>query len=250
MWMILKKRKTAISAVQMIDGKTVLGVIPARGGSKRLPGKNIREFAGLPLLAWTIRAGLRSDYIDRIIVSTDNEDIKNISLKHGAEVPFLRPDNLATDQSSSYDLVAHSLKYYQSLNINYDLIVLLQPTSPLRNHGHINRAFKLLQKKRGDSIISVSKTNETNRHTVVVDENHCVKYFFDDGAYEGKVNGNMEERYSLNGAIYIIDTEKLLAQESLFLQENIYAFFMEEESSVDIDTLVDFEYAQSIINRE
>ena len=130
----------------MIGQQRLLAIIPARGGSKRLPRKNILDLSGKPLIAWTIEAALNSKYIDRIVVSTDDQEIANISIKHGAEVPFLRPKSLATDDASSIDTVINVLGEIEIIDQHYEYIVLLQPTSPLRTEIDIDKAIELLEK--------------------------------------------------------------------------------------------------------
>lgn len=133
----------------------VLGVIPARGGSKGVPGKNIRLLGGKPLLSYTIEAALRSK-IDRTIVSTENKKIAAIAKKYGAEVPFLRPKELATDKASSLSVLLHALHYLEKEELYFpDVVVFLQPTSPFRTSAHIDAGLKLLLASRVDSVIGV-----------------------------------------------------------------------------------------------
>ena len=131
----------------MIGQQRLLAIIPARGGSKRLPGKNIMDLAGKPLIAWTIEAALNSKYIDRVVVSTDDQEISNVSIKYGVEVPFLRPKSLATDDASSIDTIINVLGEIKIIDQHYEYIVLLQPTSPLRTEIDIDKAIELLEKK-------------------------------------------------------------------------------------------------------
>ena len=127
----------------MIDGKSILAVIPARGGSKRLPNKNILDLAEKPLIAWSIEAGLNSKYIDTVVVSSDSDDILDISKKFGADI-IKRPDELASDTATSFDAIKHTI---ENTIETFDYVILLQPTSPLRNNSHIDEAFELLIKK-------------------------------------------------------------------------------------------------------
>ena len=123
----------------MINGKTVIAIIPARGGSKGLPGKNIKPLCGKPLIAWSIEAGLASQYIDEVMVSTDSEEIANIAREFGASVPFLRPVELASDTATTLDAVKHVIEYYENeCNRYFDYIVLLEPTSPLREKDDLD----------------------------------------------------------------------------------------------------------------
>ena len=147
----------------MYKNKKFLAIIPARGGSKGLPGKNIKEICNKPLIAWSIEAGLKSKYLDEVSVSTDYESIANISKEYGANVPFLRPENLASDTATSFDAVKYSIDYYKNeLGKEFDYIVLLEPTSPLREDSDIdNMIEKLIEnKEKFDSIISMGEVHE------------------------------------------------------------------------------------------
>ena len=146
----------------MIKGKTVLAVIPARGGSKRLPRKNCLLLQGKPLIVYSIEAAKESVYIDEVVVSTDDEEIASLARQAGASVPFLRPAELSTDEASSVDVVAHALNYYQVNEKKlFDYVVLLQPTSPLRTAAHINQALELLKEKKADAIVSVCEAEHS-----------------------------------------------------------------------------------------
>ena len=127
----------------MINGKTILGIIPARGGSKRLPKKNIKMIANKPLLLWTLEAGKQSKFIDRLIVTSDDEQILKISTENSAEI-VRRPSELSEDRTSTYDTIKHTI---EKIEEDYDYICLLQPTSPLRHSGHIDEALEQLVEK-------------------------------------------------------------------------------------------------------
>jgi CMP-N,N'-diacetyllegionaminic acid synthase len=144
----------------MYKNKKFLAIIPARGGSKGIPNKNIMAICGKPLIAYTIEAGKKSKYIDEVVVSTDSDDIKEIAQKYGAKVPFLRPDELSNDSAKSIDLVLHAIDFYKSNNISYDYVILLQPTSPLRTFMHIDEAVEKLIKYDKTSLVSVCEAAE------------------------------------------------------------------------------------------
>ena len=136
----------------MIDGRGVIAIIPARGGSKGLPGKNVRPICGKPLIAWTIEKALRSRHLDTVMVSTDSPEIAEIAERYGAEVPFLRPDNLATDTASSYDVIDHALCHYRDIESSeFTYTALLEPTSPLREDDDIDRMIERLDGARAVS---------------------------------------------------------------------------------------------------
>src|ERR1700730_1555845 len=140
---------------------TILGVIPARGGSKAIPRKNLAVLANRPLIAWTVEVAIASDSLDRLVISTDDPEIAEIGKKLGAEVPFLRPTELATDTSTSMEVVLHAIQWFDE-NENYrpDYVLLLQPTSPLRTVTDIRKSIELLLAKRGDSVVSVCETHQ------------------------------------------------------------------------------------------
>ncbi|WP_205451066.1 cytidylyltransferase domain-containing protein [Salinibacter ruber] len=140
----------------MINGQSVLGVILARGGSKGLPRKNIRDLAGKPLIAWTIEAGHESEYLDRLILSSDDEEIMTVAEEHGCEVPFRRPDELAQDDTPSMDALLHALNQVES----HDYVVLLQPTSPLRTADDIDATIARCHQNEGMPCVTVTETDK------------------------------------------------------------------------------------------
>lgn len=149
----------------MINGQRVLALIPARAGSKGLPGKNIRLMCGMPLIGWTIYRALQSRYLDMVVVSTDGEDIAAIARDFGAEVPFIRPAEISTDEASSYDVIEHALDYLSAQGVNFDYLVLLEPTSPLREPGDIDALLEKLVATGAGSIVSVG---EAASHPAIV----------------------------------------------------------------------------------
>ena len=226
----------------MIDGKNILAVILARGGSKRLPGKNILDLAGKPLIAWSIESGLNSKYIDEVIVSSDSDKILNISKKYGTKI-VKRPSALASDTATSFDAIKHTIDIRDQ---KFDFVILLQPTSPLRNNGHIDEALELLIKKNADAIISVTETDYSPSWADTLPKDRSMVNFLKNGVLN-KRSQDFVKHYRINGAIYICRTEKLLEEKSFFLKGNIYAYQMNRESSVDIDEKIDFQLANLII---
>lgn len=228
----------------MFDNKRFLAVIPARGGSKRLPRKNILDLAGKPLISWTIEAARKSKYIDDIIVSTDDEEIAKVAASCDVGVA-IRPDFLATDTANSLDVVLHAI---ESQNSNYDYILLLQPTSPLRNNNHINEAIELLFEKNADAVISVCETEHSPLWANVLPENGNMDNFLVSDV-KNKRSQDLPSFYTLNGALYLVDKNKLKTEKSFFLDRNTYAYRMDREDSIDIDTLLDFQIADLIMNK-
>jgi CMP-N,N'-diacetyllegionaminic acid synthase len=161
----------------MYKGKTFLGIIPARAGSKGLPGKNIKSLCGKPLIAWSIEAGNNSKYLDEVMVTTDGVEIAEIAKKYGANVPFLRPKELADDTTSSFEVITHTIDFYKNqLNKKFDYIVLLEPTSPLRESSDIDKAIEMLLNSKADSIVGICKTESQNPAFLVLkDSNNYIR---------------------------------------------------------------------------
>ncbi len=222
----------------MYKNKNFLAVIPARGGSKRLPGKNILDLCGKPIIAWSIEAGLNSSYIDKVVVSSDDDDILDTAKRFKAEI-IKRPKQLASDTASSFDVVKHAIDNLES----YDYVVLLQPTSPLRNNQHIDKAIEFLEEKNADSIISVCEVNHSPLWSNTLQDDCSMNNFIKEEVIN-KRSQDLEKYYRLNGAIYICEISKFLKEREFFLGENVYAFIMNREHSIDIDEKIDLEFAR------
>lgn len=226
----------------MYKGKKILGLIPARGGSKRLPRKNIIDLGGKPLIVWTIEAGLRSKYLDKVVITSEDEEILDISKKYNVKV-IKRPYELATDEASTIYVIMHVL---ESINENYDYIVLLQPTSPLRNHRHIDEAIEYLFLKNAYAVVSVCEVEHSPLWTNTLPENLSMVDFIKD-EIKNKRSQDLPKYYRLNGAIYICNTKKFLEEKTFFLKENIFAYIMDRKHSIDIDNEIDFKLAELLI---
>ena len=225
----------------MYTNKTFLAIIPARGGSKRLPRKNVLDLCSKPLIAYTIEAALKSKYIDKVIVSSDDDEILNISLNFGAET-IKRPVELASDTATTFDAIKHTIDNFEK----YDYIVLLQPTSPLRNEKHIDEAIELLEEKQADGIVSVCEMDHSPLWSNTLPEDGNMRGFLREEILN-KRSQDLEKYYRLNGAVYICKTDKLLENKSFFLKDNIFAYIMDRKSSIDIDEEIDFLFAQRVI---
>ncbi|TQP19753.1 acylneuraminate cytidylyltransferase family protein [Vibrio cholerae] len=225
----------------MINGKRVIAIIPARGGSKRLPRKNVLSLAGKPLIGWSIEAAQQSKYIDEIFVSTDDQEISDVAFQFGVNVPELRPIELATDTASSTDVLIYTLrKFGQQSNI----IVSLQPTSPLRTAKHIDEALALFITKGAFSVVSVTPCEHPPQWTNILPEDGSMKDFIQ---CNNKRSQDLGEYYRLNGAIYIYDVQALLNSGTILYRDDTYAYKMSNKYSVDIDNEFDFELAEYII---
>jgi len=221
-----------------------IAVIPARGGSKRLPGKNLLPVAGKPLIGWTIEAALESGIFDRVIVSTDNSKIAERAVDFGAEVPFLRPPSLAADKTPTVDVMIHALKELgiPDDNDSYTHVACLQPTSPLRTGDDIYNASRILEDNEADAVISVCKTEHSPLwcNTLPVDNN--MEGFVPERIQKA-TSQELPDYYRLNGAVYLCDIRKMIEERTLFLKENIYGYVMSRVNSIDIDDEVDLELA-------
>jgi len=221
--------------------KKYLAVILARGGSKRLLKKNLKNLNGKPLVAHTILSALKCKYLDEIIVSSDDKEILKVSKKYGANI-MERPKYLANDKAKSFNTLKHVIENTST----FDYVILLQPTSPLRNEKHINDAINLLEKKNADAIISVCKVEHKPLWSNVLPKNGSMKNFLNKKILK-KRSQDLKNYYRLNGAIYICKINCFLKEKSFFLKNNIYAFEMLKEDSVDIDTEFDFKIAKALL---
>lgn len=218
----------------MIRNRKVLAMIPARGGSKGVPRKNIREVAGKPLIAWTIEAAKQSQYIDRLILSTDDAEILGVARELGCEVPFLRPVELARDDTPGIAPVLHAIQELPG----YDLIVLLQPTSPLRVAVDIDGCLELCLQSNASACVSVTEPEASPYLMYTIREDKHMIPILGSDQFVTQRRQELPPVYSLNGAVYVAQTE-WLEQTQTFLNEETVAYQMPKERSVDIDTELD-----------
>ncbi len=221
----------------MINGKSVLGIIPARGGSKGVPRKNIREVAGKPLICWSIEAAQASEYIDRVIISSEDAEINRVASEYGCEVPFVRPSELSEDLTPGIDPVLHAIT---TLNDRYHYIVLLQPTSPLRSAKDIDGALELCFLKKAVSCVSVVITEKSPYWNYLISKDGALIPLIESGIKYNR-RQDVPPTYALNGAIYIAETKWVLSQKTLLSEESI-AYVMPPERSLDIDTEQDLNF--------
>lgn len=223
-----------------------LAVILARSGSKGLKDKNIKELAGKPLLAYTVEAAIESGKYDMVHVSTDSELYADIAKKYGADVPFLRDEELAGDKSSSWDALRFVVTEYEKLGKSFDTVTLLQPTSPLRDAKDIQNAFDIYESKNATAVVSVCEVDQSPLVCNTLPEDGSL-YGFIDLNKVGR-RQDMKPYYRINGAIYIQKTNLLMDNTSIY-SEGSYAYVMDKRHSVDIDDEVDFTVAQAIIEK-
>lgn len=217
----------------------MIAIIPARGGSKRLPGKNIKLLNGKPLIAYTIEAALKCKEITKVIVTTDDEEIAKVSEKYGAIVPGLRPKELSSDTASSNDVVKYIVELIEDRDkIVIDTCILLQPTSPLRNKNHIEEALMLFRNKNADTVISFTKES----HPL-----HWNKYMNEDGVLED-IGLTLKESYYPNGAIYVLSAKSI--KTGVYYTDKSYGYIMDKTCSIDIDTQEDWDLLVFYLSRD
>lgn len=229
----------------MINDKKILAIIPARGGSKRLPRKNILNLAGKPLIAWSIEAAKNSQYIDSIFVSTDDKSVASISAEYGLNVPELRPAELASDEASTEDMLLYTLNKFGD---GYDVIVLLQPTSPLRTVTDIDNAIEHFINKNAFSVVSVTPCEHSPMWSNNLPADGNMGAFINKKAI--KRSQELAQFYRLNGAIYIFDIKKFLQYGEICYTDKSFAYEMTNINSVDIDTKLDFEIAEFLLRKK
>lgn len=226
-----------------------IAIIPARGGSKRLPGKNLRVLAGKPLIGWTIEAAIESGVFDRVVVSTDSWEIAVTAAQFGAEVPFMRPEELALDSTPSIDVLIHAAQELMAAKSpSWTHLACLQPTSPLRTAENIREAVRLLEEKQADAVISVCKFEHSPLWGNTLPDSLSL-----DGFIPEKVqklpSQQLPSYYRLNGALYFCDIQRMIAEKTLFLKTGAYAYIMNRKDSVDIDEQIDFDLAEMYLNQ-
>jgi CMP-N-acetylneuraminic acid synthetase len=237
----------------MGDGamKEILGIIPARGGSKGVPKKNIKLLGGEPLIAWTIEEAKKSKMLNRLILSTDSEEITEIGRKYSVEVPFLRPAELAKDDTPTIDVIKHCLGYLKKTE-NYipDVVVILQPTTPFRKSKDIDEAINLYLQRNVSAVVSVSKvpSHYNPEWQLVIDSNGMLT------TRDGKKLSALKTRrqrlmdtYYRNGEIYVINPDNIIDKNNVY-GDTVLPFIT--RGKVNIDSIIDFEYAEFLIKRE
>lgn len=221
-----------------------IAIVPARSGSKGLVDKNIRNLNGKPLIWYSIQAAIESDCFDEVMVSTESEKYADIARACGASVPFLRSEALSSDQANSWDTVHEVIENYKDLGKEFDVVMLLQPTSPLRTADDIKEAFSILKDKCADSVVSVCEVDHSPLWSNVLPENGCLEGFI---RSEVKNIGRQKlpTYYRINGAIYLTKISENIGK-NLYSNTG-YAYVMPRVKSIDIDTELDFKMAEYIM---
>lgn len=226
--------------------KKNLALIPARSGSKGLKDKNIKPLNGKPLLAYTIEAAMNSKLFDEIHVSTDSKVYADIAIEYGANVPFLRSLELATDVASSWDVVKDAIHRYKREGKTFDMVTLLQPTTPLRTGQDIMEAYNVLVSNNANAVVSVCEVDHSPLWCNTLPENHVMTNFIQKGISE-LPRQKLDKYYRINGSIYMVKTEYLNNSKSIY-DSNCIAYIMDKERSIDIDDEFDLKIAQTIMS--
>jgi CMP-N,N'-diacetyllegionaminic acid synthase len=230
----------------MALNRETLAVIPARGGSKRVPRKNIQPVGGRPLIAWTIEAARSAPGITRIVVSTDSDEIADVSKHYGAEVPMLRPSSLARDETPGIEPVVHAVEWLdEHEHYRPDCVILLQPTSPLRTAADVEGALALMWHRASGAVVSVCPASHPSSWLKRVGDDGRLLDVDGDGAGP-PADDDVPPLYVLNGSLYVVRHATLMARRS-FYDEPTYAYLMPIERSLDVDSPWDLHVADLVL---
>jgi CMP-N,N'-diacetyllegionaminic acid synthase len=232
----------------VLEKNSILAIVPARGGSKRLPRKNMLDLAGKPLIEWTLGAALESKYIDRTVVSTDDAEIASFSIASGVEVPFLRPSEISDDTATTFDVVRHALRFFAERGEKYQYCLILQPTSPLRTAYDIDQVVEQIISRGDDAVVSVAEVDHSPSWCNTLDVDLSMVGFVPRELCSAR-SQDLPTYYRLNGAIYMIETSKLLGNcsEWWLFKEKVSAYIMDRRRSIDIDDGLDLEIADALL---
>ena len=229
----------------MYKGKRILCTMSARGGSKGIPGKNIRDLGGLPLIAWTIREARKSEFLDRIVLSSDDEGIMAVARSHGAETPFVRPAELARDDTPGVEPVLHTIEALKPEE--YDYVVLLQPTSPLRTVEDIDGAIRACLDSDWPCLISITESSVSPYFTFQLDNVSRMIPVIKQDAFHTR-RQDLPRTYAPNGAVYVAKCD-WLARTKSYLAPETRGYEMPAERSWDIDEMLDFEICEMLLRK-
>jgi CMP-N,N'-diacetyllegionaminic acid synthase len=223
----------------------ILGLIPARGGSKGIPGKNLIDLGGKPLIDWTIQAAQSSKHLTRIIVSTDDLKISSVATSLGSDVPFLRPKEISGDETPMIDVACHALN---ALDESFEHLVLLQPTSPFRSPADIDACIDICLEKKVPSCVSIVETEKSPYWMYDMNEAQQLQPIIGDGKQFTR-RQDVPKTYALNGAVYVSKVDRLLEIRQFVSQETA-GYVMPPDRSIDIDTPIQLKFAQLCANQQ
>lgn len=230
----------------MYQNQRILAVIPARGGSKGIPGKNTIDLCGKPLIAYSIEQAIACPYVDDVIVSTDSEHIRDVALHYGAQVPFLRPSELATDTSKTIDALLYTVERLKEQGSSYDYLLLLQPTQPIREAFHLTEAIEMLIDSKQTSLVSVSPVKEHPILMRTIDtDGHLLSLLNMPSTVRRQDFPNV---YKVNGSIYLNRIDASFHSDTS-LNDNLVPYIMDSQYAIDIDSLEDLKQAANYINQ-
>ena len=232
----------------MIDGKKIIAIVPARQGSKGLDKKNIIDFLGKPLLAWSIEAALQSNYVDRIIVSTDSTEIAGVGEKFGADIPFIRPSYLSEDSSTSVDVICHAIEFMsEKLGENFDFVILLEPTSPLRTSEDVDLALeKLIGSPDARSLVSVGESeSQHNKLQFNITESEFISVEPSSKKFVHMRRQDLARSYFLDGSIYLSYIHTLFEFAS-FVHGKTLTLSLPKWKNIEIDDEYDYVMALAL----
>ena len=222
-----------------------IAIIPARSGSKGLKDKNIKELSGKPLIAYSIEAALASKMFDKVFVSTDSQKYADIAIQYGADASFLRSEENSSDTAGSWDVIREVISKLKDMGEEYDEVMLLQATSPLRTVEDIVKSIELLHEKRGNAVVSLTECDHSPIWCNTLPEDKSMDNF-DREEYKDLPRQMLPKFYRYNGAIYLVTAEELQKKERM-LEKGCYAYVMPQNRSIDIDTALDFMIAETIM---
>ena len=231
----------------MLNDKKFLGIIPARGGSKGISDKNIIELGGKPLISYTLQAVADSKLLDRCIVSTDSEEIAAIAKEHGGDVPFMRPAEFATDEALALDVLNHAIDELKNAGEQYDYILMLQPTSPLRTGADIDACIEMAVEKNADSVFSMKKIADFAPQKLKVLEDGQIKPYLEEERGQSDPRHKGQDVYKRNCAVYLTRTQLIQACDQF--GEASYAYVMPEERSIDINDQSDLSFTEFLMSK-
>lgn len=228
----------------------VLFIVTARGGSKGVPQKNIKLIGGLPLVAYKIISAKKCSVENRIIVSTDDTEIAEVAKQYGAEVPFIRPEYLATDNASSMDVVEHAMNWIEENDDStYDYVCLLEPSSPFATAQDFDNAFRIIQEKDADTLLGMEEADVNSRFIHELDENKGLSYFYEAiKSIQSVRRQDQKMEYTMNGCMYIAKWD-YFKKNKLFHAMNSVPYIMPREKSIEIDTMIDYEFACFLVDK-
>lgn len=237
----------------MLNDKKILAIVPARSGSKGLPGKNIRRLCGKPLMGWPICAALESNYVDRVIVSTDSDEFARVGRSLGAETPFLRPTEFASDTAPTAAVVLHALDWFESRGESFDYVMVLEPTSPLTEAYDIDHALERLEEDRtgAESIVGVAEAEMTHpKYCVHLSDREYIESMDGESLSNLPRRQDLQPAYFFDGTLYISKVSAF-KEKKAFYHEKTLAYQVPKWKSYDVDCLTDFICVEAIMkNRE